>query len=221
MGSLRLVFMGSAGFSVPTLRALLEAGHQVVAVYTQPPRPAGRGHRQRLSPIHAFAAERGLEVWTPASLKGAEAQRAFAALSTDAALALTPVLVLGSTAAAIVIFRVDPAETLLLRWPALPDVAMAVPLAPDSAWLHGIAFAIAFFIITLMHMTLGEQAPKVWALKRPELSTMRSAVNRAGCLSTAWHRYPSSGSATSSAIHCVSWDSRHRRRCSSSGSCRT
>jgi len=86
MGSLRLAFMGSADFSLPTLRTLLEVGHQVVAVYTQPPRPAGRGHRQRLSPVHAFAAERGLEIWTPASLKGADEQRAFEALPVDAAV---------------------------------------------------------------------------------------------------------------------------------------
>ena len=83
---LTLAFMGSADFSLPTLAALLAAGHRCVAVYTQPPRPAGRGHKPQLSPVHRFAAEHGLPVRTPASLKGADEQASFRSLGLDAAV---------------------------------------------------------------------------------------------------------------------------------------
>lgn len=86
MVSLRLVYMGSPAFSVPALSRLLDAGHEVVAVYSQPPRPAGRGHNERLSPVQAFAESRGLPVRTPTSLKSAEEQQAFADLEADAAV---------------------------------------------------------------------------------------------------------------------------------------
>ena len=86
MTSLRLIFMGTPEFAVPALAALLDAGHDVVRVYTRPPRPAGRGQRERPSPVHAFAAGRGIEVRTPPSLKSAEEQRAVADLEADAAV---------------------------------------------------------------------------------------------------------------------------------------
>ncbi|MDA0238397.1 MAG: methionyl-tRNA formyltransferase [Proteobacteria bacterium] len=78
--------MGTPDFSVPILSALIDAGHDVAAVYSQPPRPAGRGQKERLSPVHAAAVYRGMEVRTPKSLKDAEAQTAFAALDLDAAV---------------------------------------------------------------------------------------------------------------------------------------
>ncbi len=84
--TLKLVFMGTPDFSVPILESLLDAGHQVVAVYSQPPRPAGRGHKEQLSPVHAFAHQRGIPVHTPKSLKSPEEQQAFAALGADAAV---------------------------------------------------------------------------------------------------------------------------------------
>jgi methionyl-tRNA formyltransferase len=83
---MRIAFMGTPDFAVPTLDALLGAGHDVVAVYTQPPRPAGRGKGPRPSPVQARAEAAGLEVRSPVSLKGAEAQEAFAALDLDAAV---------------------------------------------------------------------------------------------------------------------------------------
>jgi len=87
MPRLRLVFMGSPDFAVPVLAALMEAGHEIVCVYAQPPRPAGRGHQERPAPVHAFAAERGLAVRTPTSLKKSEAEQdAFVALGADAAV---------------------------------------------------------------------------------------------------------------------------------------
>jgi methionyl-tRNA formyltransferase len=83
---MRIAFMGTPEFAVPTLVAILEAGHEVVAVYTQPPRPAGRGMRERISPLHRQAMDAGLPVFAPASLKQASEQHAFEALQVDAAV---------------------------------------------------------------------------------------------------------------------------------------
>ncbi|MEW5726205.1 MAG: methionyl-tRNA formyltransferase [Pseudomonadota bacterium] len=83
---MRLAFMGTPDFSVPILAALLDAGHDVAAVYSQPPRPAGRGHKEQPTPVHAFASSRGLEVRTPKSLKSADEQQAFRELGLDAAV---------------------------------------------------------------------------------------------------------------------------------------
>lgn len=84
---MRIVFMGTPEFSVATLRALVEAGHDVVCVYTQPPRPAGRrGLELKPSPVHEFANEHGIEVRTPVSLKSDEEQQKFAALQADIAM---------------------------------------------------------------------------------------------------------------------------------------
>ncbi|MEL7176375.1 MAG: methionyl-tRNA formyltransferase [Pseudomonadota bacterium] len=80
---MRVVFMGTPAFSVPVLEALVQAGHDVCAVYTQPPRPAGRGKKERPSPVHARALELGLEVRHPARLKAAEDQQRFADLQAD------------------------------------------------------------------------------------------------------------------------------------------
>ena len=83
---MRLVFLGTSDFAVPALAALVAADHDIACVYTQPPRPAGRGQIPRLSPIHIAANAYGIEVRTPESLKGPEAQRAFASLAADAAV---------------------------------------------------------------------------------------------------------------------------------------
>jgi methionyl-tRNA formyltransferase len=84
--TLRLVFMGTPDFAVPTLRALLDAGHEVAAVYTQPPRAAGRGMNARKSPVQVTAEAAGLTVLHPESLRsGAEAER-FAFFGADAAI---------------------------------------------------------------------------------------------------------------------------------------
>jgi methionyl-tRNA formyltransferase len=83
---MRIAFMGTPPFAVPTLAALHAAGHDVAAVYTQPPRPAQRGKKLQKSPVQAWAEEHGLPVRTPRSLKGEEAQAAFAALDLDVAV---------------------------------------------------------------------------------------------------------------------------------------
>lgn len=84
---LRLAFMGSPAFAVPALHALHAAGHHIVAVYAQPPRPAGRGQSLRPCPVHAAAEAIGLPVRTPTRLRTATAEHeAFAALNLDAAI---------------------------------------------------------------------------------------------------------------------------------------
>jgi methionyl-tRNA formyltransferase len=92
--TLRLAFMGSPDFALPALAALIEAGHIVTCVYSQPPRPAGRGRQERPTAVAAFAAARGLEVRTPKSLRSAEEQQAFAALKLDAAIVVAYGLIL-------------------------------------------------------------------------------------------------------------------------------
>lgn len=86
MSTLRLAFMGTPDFSVPVLAEILAAGHEVVAVYSQPPRKAGRGMEEQRSPVHRFAEEHGIPVFTPVSLKGEAEQQAFASLDLDAAI---------------------------------------------------------------------------------------------------------------------------------------
>ncbi|MDX6751375.1 methionyl-tRNA formyltransferase [Geminicoccaceae bacterium 1502E] len=84
--SLRLVVMGTAAFTVPSLELLAGGPHRVLAVYTQPPRPAGRGHKERRTAVHEAALRHGLEVLTPASLRGAEAQEIFRSHAADLAV---------------------------------------------------------------------------------------------------------------------------------------
>ena len=78
--------MGTPDFAVPALRALAEAGHEVACVYTQPPRPAGRGKKLMPSPVQVEAERLGVEVRSPVSLRNTEAQAAFAALGADVAV---------------------------------------------------------------------------------------------------------------------------------------
>src|SRR5690349_6479210 len=75
--------MGSPEFAVPSLNALVAAGHEVVAVYCQPPRPAGRGKADRKTAVHERADALGIEVRTPKSLRNEEEQAKFAALDAD------------------------------------------------------------------------------------------------------------------------------------------
>lgn len=84
--SLRIVFMGSPDIARGVLEALIAAGHEIACVYSQPPRPSGRGQKLTPTSVHAFAQARGLEVRTPVSLKSPEEQDAFARLNVDAAV---------------------------------------------------------------------------------------------------------------------------------------
>lgn len=91
---MRLVFMGTPDFSVPALKALVSAGHEIAAVYCQPPRPAGRGKKDRPSPVQLCAEEFGLPVRHPVSLRDPVEQSAFAELGAEVAVVVAYGLIL-------------------------------------------------------------------------------------------------------------------------------
>lgn len=91
---LRLVFMGTPDFAVPALAALIDAGHEILCAYSQPPRRAGRGQKERPSPVHTYAAENGIMVRTPKTLRDDAAQAEFDALGADAAVVIAYGLIL-------------------------------------------------------------------------------------------------------------------------------
>jgi methionyl-tRNA formyltransferase len=129
--TLRLAFMGTPDFAVPSLLALAGAGHEIAAVYSQPPRPAGRGHKPRPSPVQAAAESRGWPVRTPASLKGEDAGRDFAALEIDAAVVVAYGLLLPKAileAPRLGCFNVH--ASLLPRWRGAAPIQRAI-LAGD------------------------------------------------------------------------------------------
>jgi len=120
---LRIVFMGTPAFAVPTLSAILAAGHEVAAVYTQPPRPAGRGLAERKSPVHALAEQHGIAVLTPARLKGEDVTRAFAGHGADVCVVVAYGLLLP-----LPVLRAPRAGCLNLHASALPRWRGAAPI---------------------------------------------------------------------------------------------
>jgi methionyl-tRNA formyltransferase len=130
---LRVIFMGTPDFSVPTLRAVAEAGHEIAAVYTQPPRAAGRrGLELTPSPVQREAERLGLEVRTPTSLKGEAEQRAFAGLQADVAVVvayglLLPKAVLQATRLGCL----NGHASLLPRWRGAAPIQRAI-MAGDA-----------------------------------------------------------------------------------------
>ena len=91
---LRLAFMGTPDFAVPVLRALVDAGHEVVVAYSQPPKPAGRGHQVQQSPVHVAAESLGIAVQTPKTLRNEDEQKRLAAYNLDAAVVVAYGLIL-------------------------------------------------------------------------------------------------------------------------------
>ncbi|MFO1131527.1 MAG: methionyl-tRNA formyltransferase [Hyphomicrobiales bacterium] len=125
--SMRLTFMGTPDFAVETLKALIGAGHEIACVYSQPPRPAGRGMAERPSPVHAYAAAQGIEVRTPASLKSPGEQARFAALAADAAVVVAYGLLLPKPvldAPRLGCFNVH--ASLLPRWRGAAPIQRAI-----------------------------------------------------------------------------------------------
>ena len=86
MTAMRIIFMGTPKISVPALSMLLNEGYEIACVYSQPPRPSGRGHRIRLSPLHKFAKENGIDVQTPENFKSVETIKTFAEYNADIAV---------------------------------------------------------------------------------------------------------------------------------------
>ncbi len=144
MTSLNLIFMGSPEFSVAALQALLDAGHRVVTVYAQPPRPAGRGQKERPCPVHAFALEKGLEVRTPKSLRDAEEQRAYQELNADACVVAAYGLILPKAILDIPrLGCLNIHASLLPRWRGAAPIQRAIIAGDDKSG------------VTIMHMDEG------------------------------------------------------------------
>lgn len=128
---MRVVFMGTPDFSVPILDALA-ARHEVVAVYCQPPRPAGRGHKDRPCPVQVRAEALGLPVHTPTTLRTADAQAAFAALAADVAVVAAYGLILPQAVLdAPRLGCVNVHASLLPRWRGAAPIQRAI-MAGDS-----------------------------------------------------------------------------------------
>lgn len=131
--SVRVVFMGTPDFAVPALKAIHAAGHDIAAVYTQPPRPAGRGKAERPSPVHVAAQVLGLPVETPKSLKAEEAQRGLRSFGCDVGVVVAyglilPQAVLDSPAQGF--FNIH--GSLLPRWRGAAPIQRAIEAGDTS-----------------------------------------------------------------------------------------
>jgi methionyl-tRNA formyltransferase len=129
---MRIVYMGTPDFAVLPLRALVDAGHQVICVYTQPPRPAGRGQREQISPVHEEAARRGIPVRTPVSLRSEGAQKDFAALKADVGVVAAYGLILPKAVLSAPPYGcINIHASLLPRWRGAAPIQRAI-LAGDA-----------------------------------------------------------------------------------------
>ncbi len=129
---MRLAFMGTPDFSVTALEALIDAGHDIAAVYSQPPRRAGRGKKETPSPVHQAALDRDIPVFTPLSLKGEAEQTRFAALNLDAAIVVAYGLLLPApilNAPRFGCFNIH--ASLLPRWRGAAPIQRAI-MAGDT-----------------------------------------------------------------------------------------
>ena len=130
---MRIIFMGSPDFAVPTLDALVEAGHEVIVAYTQPPRPAGRGKTERPTPVEERAGELGIEVRSPKSLREKPEQEAFAGLEADVAVVAAYGLILPQPILdAPMLGCLNVHASLLPRWRGAAPVQRAI-MAGDEA----------------------------------------------------------------------------------------
>ena len=179
---MRLAFLGTPDFSVGSLAALIEAGHEIACVYSQPPAPRGRGGKLSPSPVHAFAQAQGLPVRTPASLRDPAAVAAFAALDLDAAAVVAFGQILPREvleAPRLGMFNVH--ASLLPRWRGASPIQRAI-MAGDR--VTGVA---------VMHMTegldegpvLAEEALRIDALETAGSLHDRLAAAGAALLVTA------------------------------------
>ncbi|MGQ0558191.1 MAG: methionyl-tRNA formyltransferase [Sphingosinicella sp.] len=129
---MRLAFMGTPDFAVPTLDALVAADHEVVAVYSQPPRPAGRGKEPTPSPVQVQAEALGIEIRTPLTLRDTAAQAAFSALNLDAAVVAAYGLILPEPILAAPVHGcLNVHASLLPRWRGAAPIQRAI-LAGDT-----------------------------------------------------------------------------------------
>ena len=169
--TLRLVFMGTPAFALPTLDRLQIAGHSIAAVYSQPPRRAGRGQRTRPSALHEAAEARGIPVRTPAGLKAADEQAAFKALAADAAVVvayglLLPPAILAATRLGC--YNLHP--SFLPRWRGAAPVERAIEAGDGETG------------ICIMRMDAGLDTGPVVLSERLEIGPREAAADLAARL---------------------------------------
>ncbi len=130
--SLRVVFMGTPDFAVPTLSEIIGQGHEVVAVYTRAPKPAGRGMAEQKTPVHRLAERFGIPVFTPRTLRDAPAQEVFASLGADVAVVVAYGLILpGPVLEAPGLGCLNLHGSLLPRWRGAAPIQRAI-MAGDA-----------------------------------------------------------------------------------------
>ncbi len=161
---LRIIFMGTPEFSVAALNALLDAGYQVVCVYSQPPRPAGRGHAIQKSAVHLAAEARAIPVRTPTSLKQVDEQQAFADLNADVAVVVAYGLLLPKPILdAPRLGCINIHASLLPRWRGAAPIQRAI-LAGDAD--SG---------VTIMQMDVGLDTGAMWLKRSVPITTHTTA----------------------------------------------
>jgi methionyl-tRNA formyltransferase len=163
---MRLTFMGTPDFAATTLRALIADGHEIMCVYSQPPRPAGRGYELKKSPVHLLAEECGIEVRTPASLKSPEEHAKFAALKPDAAVVVAYGLLLPKPvldAPKFSCFNVH--ASLLPRWRGAAPIQRAI-MAGDAE--SG---------VTIMRMDEGLDTGPMMKIVKTQISATTTAAS--------------------------------------------
>tara|TARA_Y100000588_G_scaffold379906_1_gene462882 strand:+ start:736 stop:1668 length:933 start_codon:yes stop_codon:yes gene_type:complete len=132
MTNKRVVFMGTPEIAVPSLAALLEVGHQIVCVYSQPPRPSGRGQRLKQSPVHSFALENGIDVVTPENFDTLKSKKVFSNLNPDIAVVMAYGVILPQAILAAPKFGcVNIHLSLLPRWRGAAPIQRAI-IAGDT-----------------------------------------------------------------------------------------
>ena len=161
---LRLVFMGTPDFSVSALKSLIDAGHHVIAVYSQPPRKSGRGQKLKPTPVHAYAESLGIEVRTPVSLKAEDEQRAFAALQADAAVVVAYGLILPKAILdAPKLGCINIHASLLPRWRGAAPIQRAIEAGDAQSG------------VTIMQMDEGLDTGPMLLVERLELGDQMTA----------------------------------------------
>ena len=163
---MNLIFAGTPEFSVPALKALLDASHTILAVYTQPDRPAGRGRKLGASAIKEFALERGLSVRQPVSLKSADEAQALRALKPDAMIVIAYGLILPQTILAIPEFGcINVHASLLPRWRGAAPIQRAIEAGDDMTG------------VTIMQMDVGLDTGPALALAATPIHAQDTAAS--------------------------------------------
>lgn len=156
--------MGTPDFSVAVLEQLIDAGHDILCVYSQPPRPAGRGQKERLTAVHACALAHGLEVRTPKTFKAADVCEAFADLGADAAVVVAYGLILPKAVLSVPRFGcINIHASLLPRWRGAAPLQRAIEAGDGKSG------------ITIMQMDEGLDTGDMLAVEEQEISADTTA----------------------------------------------